>query len=45
MIFIKFVMKLIRVLKIDCNLAILGIQNKIFFICEVILLVIKNQDS
>lgn len=44
MFFIKSAMNLVKVLKIDCNLAASNIQNKISLLFKVILLVVKNQD-
>ena len=43
-VFIKSATDFVKMLKADCNLAILGIQDKIFLILEVILLAIENQD-
>lgn len=43
-VFIKSIIDLIKVLKADCDLAILGIQNKISLILEIILLAIENPD-
>ena len=44
MVFIKLVTDIIKTLKTDCNLLASGIQNKIYFIFEVILLAVEDQD-
>lgn len=43
-VFMKSATDLVNVLKADCDLATLGIQDEIFFILEIILLAVKNQD-
>lgn len=42
--FIKLLIDIIKALKANCNLTILGIQEKIFFILEVILLIVENKN-
>lgn len=37
-------MDFVKVLKVDCNLATLDIQDKIFLIFEIISLAVKNRD-
>lgn len=43
-VFIKSATDLVKMLKADCDLATLDIQDEISFILEVILLVVENQD-
>ena len=43
-VLIKSATDLVKMLKVDCDLVTLGIQDKIFLIFEVILLAVENQD-
>ena len=42
--FIKLLLNLVQVLKADCDLTTLGIQEKILLILQVILLTVENKD-
>lgn len=42
--FIKLSIDLVKVLKVDCDLIILGIQKKILLIFKMILLIVENKD-
>ena len=42
--FIKSVIDLVKALKVDCNLTVLVIQEKIPFILGMILLTVENED-
>ena len=43
-VLIKSAMDFVKMLKVDCDLVTSDIQDKIFFILEVILLAVENQD-
>lgn len=42
--FMKLLLDSVKVLEVDYDLTTLTIQEKIFFILEVILLIVKNKD-